>query len=100
MKHEITRINPAINEPLHKKICLPGFDQVQHKLDCTATEFWIEEVEGLYYLRSENKGADQLGGSAPLFSHYAKTGFLMTRLKCISILKVYGSYGSHMVVVK
>ena len=45
-------------------------DQVWHILGCIATEdvqpqmmkFWIEEVEGLYYLCRENKGADQLHG--------------------------------------
>ena len=42
-------------------------DLVQHKPGCTATQrmfmslnFQIWEVEGLYYLCSENKGADQL----------------------------------------
>ena len=43
-------------------------DQVRHKPGCTATEdgqrleIWIWVVEGLYYLYSENKGADQLRG--------------------------------------
>ena len=32
-------------------------DQVRHKPDCAATE---DIVEGLYYLCSKNKGADQL----------------------------------------
>ena len=48
-------------------------DQVLHKLGCTGTEYYflffyivrdskfrIWEVEGLYYLCYENKGADQL----------------------------------------
>ena len=47
----------------------------------------ISEVEGLYYLRSENKGADQLRGyreaDLRLFSHMQKAGFLMTRLNFI-----------------
>ena len=43
-------------------------DQVRHKPGCTATEdgYSLEisdlDVEGLYYLCSENKGADQLRG--------------------------------------
>ena len=32
-----------------------------HKM-ARVLEFWIYEVEGLYYLCSENKGADQLRG--------------------------------------
>ena len=49
-------------------------------------KFLIKEVEGLYNLCSENKGAGQLqlpcSLSAPLFSHMGKAGFLMTQLKC------------------
>ena len=41
----------------------------------------MKEVEGLYSSCSENKGADQLRGSASLFSHMQKSGFLMSRLK-------------------
>ena len=41
-------------------------DQAPHKPGCTTTQdglkFRIYEVEGLYYLCSENKGADQLCG--------------------------------------
>ena len=41
-------------------------------------------MEGLYYLCSENKGADQLRGyreaDLRLFSHVQKAGFLTTRL--------------------
>ena len=39
-------------------------DQVRHKPGCMAKglKFRIQEVEGLYYLSSENKGADQLRG--------------------------------------
>ena len=45
-------------------------------------KFWILEVEGLYYLCSKNKGADQLHDyrAADLclcFTHMQKTGFLM-----------------------
>ena len=43
-------------------------DQVRHKPGCTTTadgyrvEFWILEVEKLYYLFSDNKGTSQLRG--------------------------------------
>ena len=42
-------------------------DQVRHKPGCTATEdrslkFPMHEVDGLYHLCRENKGADQLQG--------------------------------------
>ena len=41
-------------------------------------KFWISEVEGLYYSCSENKGADQLRGTAKLICvsvfAYAKSG--------------------------
>ena len=39
-------------------------DQVQHKPG--SHRRWLKEVDGLYYLCSENIGADQCG-----FSHYA-----------------------------
>ena len=35
---------------------------VQLKKMARGLKFWILEVEGLYYLCSENKGADQLRG--------------------------------------
>ena len=43
-------------------------NQVPHKPGCAVTEerglkFRIEEVDGLYYPSSENKGADQLRGN-------------------------------------
>ena len=60
------------NEPCHEKTNILVSDQVQHKPGCTATEATedgerleisdLETVEGLYYLCSENKGADQLRG--------------------------------------
>ena len=41
-------------------------DQIRHKPGCTTTDdgqrLEILEEEGLYYLCSENKGADQLRG--------------------------------------
>ena len=56
-------------------------DQPQ-KMDRGLT-FRIEVVEELYYLRSENKGADQLHGYRTTdlrlyFSHMQKADFLMT----------------------
>ena len=41
-------------------------------------KFQIKEVQGLFYLLSENKGADQY---ASLFSHMHQAAFLMTWLK-------------------
>ena len=48
-------------------------------------KFCIQEIEGLYYPSSENKGADQLLGYREadlrlLFSHMQKAGFLRTWL--------------------
>ena len=51
-----------------------------HKM-ARGLKFRILKVGGLYYLFSENKGADQLRGSASLLSHMQKVGFLMMRLK-------------------
>ena len=54
-------------------------------------KFWIKNKDGLYYLCSENKGADQLCSSAPLisydgaksrFSHDAAHLILWHKLKC------------------
>ena len=48
---------------------------------------WIQKVEGLFYLCSENKGADQLCGyreaDLRLFSHMQNVSFLIKRLICI-----------------
>ena len=51
-------------EPRYEKTGFRVFDLVPHKPDCTARglKFRIYKVEGLYYLYSENKGADQLCG--------------------------------------
>ena len=35
---------------------------VQQQKMARGLQFWIKKVEGLYYLSSENKGADQLRG--------------------------------------
>ena len=40
---------------------------VQSQKQARSMKFWILEKEGLYYLCSKNKGADQLRGC--LFSH-------------------------------
>ena len=66
-------------------------DQIQHKPDvqplkmARGLKFRIQEVEGLYYLCSENKGADKLRShcAADLrlrFRICTKQVFLMTRL--------------------
>ena len=56
---------------------------VQPQKMARGLKFCISEVDGLYYLCSENKGDDQLRGtrswSASLFSHMQKSGFLMTQ---------------------
>ena len=48
-------------------------------------KFWMLEEEKLYYPCSENKGADQLRCSVPLFSHMQIVGFLMQRLISFNI---------------
>ena len=50
---------------------------VQTQKMVRALKFRIQEVEGLYYPYSENKGADLLCGylSASLFSHMPKSVF-------------------------
>ena len=68
------------------------FDQVRYKPGCTATEdgkrLEISDLEsrGMFYLGSENKGADQLRGNREADLRLCfricikKAGFLMTRL--------------------
>ena len=64
-----------IIEPRREKACLWVTDQVRHKLGCTqkmviGLKFRIYELEGVYNLYSENKGADQLyKGCSDLVSH-------------------------------
>ena len=53
---------------------------VQPQMTARRLKFWIKEEEGLYYPCSENKGADQLRSSAPLFLHMQIVGFPMGRL--------------------
>ena len=71
---------------------------VRHKLCCTASEdasrlkFWIEKLEGLGYLCSENKGVDQLrnyrASDLHLCFHICKKGgSLMTQLMDLTGLK-------------
>ena len=55
-----------------------------HKM-ARGSKFHIEELPGLYYLSSENKGADQLRGNSEVdlclcFSRIQNSGFLTTRL--------------------
>ena len=56
---------------------------VQPQKMARGLKFWIKKVERLFYLCSENKSADQLRGSASLFSHMQNVGFLITRLNYI-----------------
>ena len=63
----ITRlqIKSSIHEPRREKTCLTRSDTnpvVQPQKMAGGLTFRIKEVEGLYYLCSENKGADQLHG--------------------------------------
>ena len=80
------------NEPHQGKTCLRVLTRsnknwaVQTKKMARALKFWIEIVEGLYYLCSENKDADQLHSyrAADLrlcFHICKKSGFLITQLK-------------------
>ena len=48
---------------------------VQPLKKAISMKFRILEEEGLYYLCSENKGADHLCSAAPLFSHMQVVGF-------------------------
>ena len=58
----------------------------QPQMMARGLKFCIQKVEGLSYLCSENKGADQLRSSSPLFSHMQKAGFLMMAVKPHSAL--------------
>ena len=55
-------------EPRREKTCLLGFRPVGHIYSCTTAkdgyrlDISYKEVEKLYYLCSENNGADQLRG--------------------------------------
>ena len=59
---------------------------VQPQKMASGLNFQIKEVEGLYYICGENKGADQLRSYCTADLHLCfcmqKTGFLMTRLIC------------------
>ena len=76
-----------------RKPVIGNSEQVRHKPGCTSTEdglsglkLWNKEIEGLYYLYIENKGADQVRVTAPaqlmraFVLHMEKAGFLMTQL--------------------
>ena len=67
-------------EPRLKKNCLRDFRPVQPLNMVKGLTFWIKEIEGLYYLCSENKDADQLHGYSAADLHlfffvYAKVRF-------------------------
>ena len=71
----------ALNEPRCEKNGLRGFlpgPTQPHKV-ARSLNFRIKEVEGLYFLCSENKGADQLRGyraaDLRLFCAYLKSRF-------------------------
>ena len=59
-------------------------------------KFRIQEVEGLYYLCSENKGADQLRGyreaDLRLCFRYAKSRFSHDAAQYKILIKVNGPY--------
>ena len=84
----------VINETCHEKnYAVWGVsDQVQHKQGCTPTdglELRIYVVEGLYYVCSEIKGADQLCGNCAadlrlLFSNMQKADYLIHD-SCLSL---------------
>ena len=59
----------SLYKPRHEKTCVCGFPTrldtnraVQRQRMARGLIFQIQEVERLYYLWSENKGADQLRG--------------------------------------
>ena len=63
---------------------------LQSQMIARSFKFRTKEEDGVYYPFSENKGADQLRGSAsrlprswsaPLFSQMQYVGFLIQRLK-------------------
>ena len=74
------------SEPRCEKTGLRSFRSCPTQTGLYSHRRWLEateEVEGLYYPFSENKGADQLSGyreAVSLFSHMLKAGFLMARL--------------------
>ena len=67
---------------------------VQSQKQARSLKFWIQVEEGLYYLCSKNKGADQLCSycTADLrlcFSHMHRSGFLMTRFYPKTLLSIF-----------
>ena len=65
---------------------------VQSQKMARGSKFRIKKGEGLYYICSDNKGADQLRGyrAADLrlcFRLYAKKGFIMTQLISRNLLR-------------
>ena len=75
-----------INKPRHEKTLSSGFQTrsdtnraVQSQKMVSGLKFWIEQVEGLYYLCSENNGADQLCG-------YPRPTFRRCRMSYLPVL--------------
>ena len=58
-------------ELLHEKTCLQGFHPGLKQTRLNSHRKWLEEVDGLYYLCSENIGADQ----EQVFSLYGSVSF-------------------------
>ena len=56
---------------------------VQSRKMTRGLKFRFKKVEGLYYLCSENKGADQTTDLRLCFRIMHNVGLLMTRLKCL-----------------
>ena len=60
--------------------CSDTKQTVQLHKTARGLKFLIKEVEGLYYLCSENKGAGNCEAELCLFSHMQNVGLLMMRL--------------------
>ena len=76
-------------EPVREKTNNLGSDQVRHKPVCTATQAKVEE--GLFYLCSENKGADQLRSYCEADLHLCF---------CLCRLLVFSCEGSYMTLFR
>ena len=74
-------------------------EAVQLQKMARGLKFRIQKVEGLHYLCSENKGADQLRGYREVdlrlfFSHMQNVSFLMTRLICHAFCRFKNPFSS------
>ena len=63
-------------------------------------KFWIYEVEGLYYLCSKNKGADQLHGNSFAVTVKLISVFVFAYAKCWFSRDVARMYMSHIIMRK